>query len=55
MLIKPKGYKFWKEDANGKVTIDPDAPNWAKKEFESYRKQIKESGKLDKNKEIHSI
>lgn len=54
MLIKPKGYEFWKEDANGKVTIDPDAPIWAKKEFESYRKQVQESEKFDK-KEIHSI
>lgn len=55
MLIKPKGYEFWKEDANGKVTIDPNAPNWAKKEFESYQKQIEESEKLDNNKEINSI
>lgn len=46
MLDQPKGDKYWVQTENG-LDIDPNAPEWAKKEFHEYMKLM--SGKPDKH------
>lgn len=48
MLSCPKGYKYWCKNGSD-LTIKPDTPCWAKKEFKDYIRLFKENGKPDKN------
>lgn len=43
MLMAPKGYEYWKVDAQGNEIIADDAPEWAKKEFEEYHQLMEKS------------
>ncbi|USQ69814.1 hypothetical protein M5C72_06245 [Companilactobacillus allii] len=49
MLDAPKGLKYWIETDTGS-RIDESAPEWAKKEFEEYQKELEI--KADKNGNI---
>lgn len=49
MLDQPKEIEYWSTDIEGNDTIDPNAPAWAKQEFDDYQEKMKQSGKTDKN------
>lgn len=49
MLDRPKGIEYWIQDKDGSH-IDPNAPEWAKKEFHEYMKLM--NGKPDKHGRI---
>ncbi|WP_164505134.1 hypothetical protein [Companilactobacillus hulinensis] len=49
MLDAPKGLKYWTQTDSGSG-IAADAPEWAKKEFEEYQKEMKRT--TDKNGNI---
>lgn len=42
MLDAPKGLKYWIETDSGSK-IDDNAPQWAKKEFEEYQREMERS------------
>ncbi|MGF2384673.1 hypothetical protein [Lentilactobacillus otakiensis] len=46
MLDEPKGEKYW-INTDTELKIDPNAPEWAKKEFKEYMKLM--SNKPDKD------
>lgn len=49
MLMMPKGYEFWIKGDNGVNVISPDAPEWAKKEFEKYQNMLESCNIPDKD------
>lgn len=52
MLTAPKGYEYWQYDEDDKLIIDPEAPEWAKKEFNDYMNQFNEAEKSGKENNI---
>ena len=52
MLDKPRGYKYWIDNADGTISLKEDAPEWAKEEFEEYQKTIEKSGMPNEDGEI---
>lgn len=55
MLMEPKGFKYWRTDKNGNNFISENAPDWAKEEFEEYRRIMKSGEEADTNGNINSI